>query len=83
MVQKEHSRKKEEIRDESTGADKIETLIQHNEAGTKTWLPLEYDLNLTYGNEICESFEKTKRLRDKVREDAVKLMEEEKNESRI
>lgn len=25
--------------------DKIETLIQHNEAGPDTWLPLEYDLN--------------------------------------
>lgn len=59
--------------------DKIETLIQHNEAGTGTWLPLEYDLNLTYGNEICECFEETKRLRDEVRKDTLKLMEEEKN----
>lgn len=60
--------------------DKIETLIQHNEAGTETWLPLEYALNLTYGNEISESFEKTKRLRDEVREDTRRLMEEEKKQ---
>ncbi|WP_077609948.1 HD domain-containing protein [Clostridium sp. Marseille-P2415] len=59
--------------------DKIETLIQHNEAGTKTWLPLEYDLNLTYGNEICESFQVTRKLRDEVRRDTMRLMEEEKH----
>ena len=29
--------------------DKMEAIIQHNEADTSTWLPLEYDLNLTYG----------------------------------
>jgi putative hydrolase of HD superfamily len=29
--------------------DKMEAIIQHNEADISTWLPLEYDLNLTYG----------------------------------
>ena len=29
--------------------DKMEAIIQHNEADTSTWLPLEYELNLTYG----------------------------------
>ena len=29
--------------------DKLETLMQHNEADTATWLPLEHALNLTYG----------------------------------
>ena len=29
--------------------DKIEAVIQHNEGDIKTWLPLEYDLQLTYG----------------------------------
>ncbi len=29
--------------------DKMEAIIQHNEADVSTWLPLEYDLNLTYG----------------------------------
>ena len=29
--------------------DKMEALIQHNEASIDTWLPLEYDLQMTYG----------------------------------
>ena len=33
--------------------DKLEALIQHNEADISTWLPLEYELNLTYGQEYC------------------------------
>lgn len=31
--------------------DKMEAVIQHNEADISTWLPLEYDLQLTYGRE--------------------------------
>lgn len=31
--------------------DKLEAVIQHNEADISTWLPLEYDLQLTYGTE--------------------------------
>ena len=31
--------------------DKIEALIQHNEADIKSWIPREYDLNLIYGIE--------------------------------
>lgn len=31
--------------------DKIEALISHNESDLSTWLPLEYDLQLTYGQE--------------------------------
>lgn len=62
--------------------DKTETLIQHNEAGTGTWLPLEYDLNLTYGNEVCGHFEKTQQLRDKVREHTLRIMKEERREHR-
>ena len=31
--------------------DKLEAVIQHNEADIATWLPLEYDLQLTYGEE--------------------------------
>ena len=29
--------------------DKLEAVIQHNEADLASWLPLEYDLQLTYG----------------------------------
>lgn len=31
--------------------DKLEAVISHNEYGTETWLPLEYDLQLTHGTE--------------------------------
>lgn len=31
--------------------DKLEALIQHNESDISTWLPLEYDLQLQYGQE--------------------------------
>lgn len=31
--------------------DKMEAVIQHNESDLSTWLPLEYELQLTYGAE--------------------------------
>ena len=31
--------------------DKMEAVLQHNESDISTWLPLEYDLQLTYGAE--------------------------------
>lgn len=38
--------------------DKIEAVIQHNEADIATWLPLEYDLQLRYGSREmqCDPF---------------------------
>lgn len=32
--------------------DKLEALIAHDEADLSTWLPLEYDLQFTYGKDI-------------------------------
>ena len=46
-------------------------LIQHNEADISTWLPLEYDLQMTYGQEECEAFPYIRRLREIVRQDSV------------
>ena len=57
--------------------DKIEAVIQHNEGPIDTWLPLEYDLQLTYGVKECESFPYMKLLRELVSEDAKKKMREE------
>lgn len=51
--------------------DKLEALIQHNEADISTWLPLEYDLQMTYGQEECEAFPYIRRLREIVRQDSV------------
>ena len=32
--------------------DKLEAVIQHNEAPLSTWIPSEYELNMTYGDDI-------------------------------
>lgn len=50
--------------------DKLEALIQHNEADLSTWLPLEYGLQMTYGTEECMFSDYMKKLRDTVREDS-------------
>lgn len=34
--------------------DKLEAVIQHNEAPLSSWLPLEYQLNQTYGRQEAE-----------------------------
>ena len=31
--------------------DKLEAIVSHNESSLSTWLPLEYDLQFTYGRE--------------------------------
>lgn len=56
--------------------DKLEALIQHNEADLSTWLPLEYDLQMTYGTQECAFSEYTKKLRDVVREDSARKVQE-------
>lgn len=33
--------------------DKMEAVVTHNESDINTWIPLEYSLNLTYGDEMC------------------------------
>ena len=47
--------------------DKLEAVIQHNEADISTWLPLEYELQLTYGTKECSFNEYINSLRDEVR----------------
>ena len=58
--------------------DKLEALIQHNEADLSTWIPLEYDLQMTYGNKECSFSDYMKELRDTVREDSKKKVRQEK-----
>lgn len=43
--------------------DKLEAVIQHNEAPLSSWLPLEYELNQTYGVKEAEAEPKLKSLR--------------------
>ncbi len=49
--------------------DKMETLIQHNEADISTWLPLEYTKNLTYGENEVEFSEYMKQLKEEINRD--------------
>ncbi len=51
--------------------DNLEALIQHNESDISTWIPLEYDLQMTYGNDKVQFSEYLTKLRDRVREDSV------------
>jgi putative hydrolase of HD superfamily len=49
--------------------DKMEALISHNESPLATWLPLEYDLQLSYGEENAQFdpyFQKLKKAIDEM-----------------
>lgn len=46
--------------------DKLEAVIQHNESDIKTWLPLEYDLQLTYGSAETEFSDYLKRFKSHI-----------------
>ena len=48
--------------------DKMEALISHNESDLSTWLPLEYNLQLTYGKENFQFSEFLKSLSSAVDE---------------
>ena len=46
--------------------DKMEALISHNESDISTWLPLEYDLQLTYGQKEMSEFNTIKDIRSSI-----------------
>jgi len=46
--------------------DKMEALISHNESDISTWLPLEYDLQLTYGQKEMSEFQTLKSIRSSI-----------------
>lgn len=58
--------------------DKMETLIQHNEADISTWLPLEYEMNLVYGEKEVQFSEYMRELKKAVNEETVRKIEEKK-----
>ena len=63
--------------------DKLEALILHNEADLSTWLPLEYELQLTYGQEQTKDIPYMKKLRQRVYEDSVEKMKAAGNDKGI
>ena len=50
--------------------DKLEAVIQHNEAPIATWLPREYDLNRTYAQENAAFSPYLTRLRQAIRQES-------------
>lgn len=61
--------------------DKMEAVIQHNEADISTWLPLEYDLQLTYGAKETAFSEATQLLKQKANKDSIdKIKAAQKNQ---
>ena len=59
--------------------DNIETLISHNEADISTWLPREYEENLTYGQKNCEFSKWTRELKETVMQDSIDKIRQEGN----
>ena len=60
------------------GLDKLEAIIQHNESDISTWLPLEYDLQLTYGTENVAFSPYMQALKERINEDTRKKIAESK-----
>lgn len=58
--------------------DNMEAIISHNEADISTWLPLEYEENLVYGNENVQFSEWTRELKEEIKRDSLKKIEEAK-----
>ena len=56
--------------------DKLEAVIQHNESPLDTWLPLEYELNLTYADENVAFSPYLTSLRAMIREDTERKIAE-------
>lgn len=55
--------------------DKLEVVIQHNEADLSTWIELEYTLNLTHGSKEVEFSNYLKSLREEIKEESLKKIE--------
>ena len=58
--------------------DKMEAVIQHNEADISIWLPLEYDLQFTYGEKETAFSDATRNLKKRANEDSVAKMKKNK-----
>lgn len=56
--------------------DNLEAVIQHNESDLKTWLPLEYDLQMTYGTDTTAFSDYLTHLREEVRADSRRKIEQ-------
>lgn len=55
--------------------DNLEAVIQHNASDLSTWIPKEFDLNMTYADDTVAFSDYLKSLRQAVREDTIKKIE--------
>ncbi len=51
-------------------------MIQHNMSDISTWIPKEFELNLTYADDKVVFSDYLKTLRQAVREDTIKKIDE-------
>ena len=58
--------------------DGLEALIQHNISDISTWIPREYDLNMTYADDKVAFSEYLKTLREEIRKDTIQKINEAK-----
>lgn len=56
--------------------DGLEALIQHNISDLSTWIPLEFELNMTYADDKVAFSDYLKTLREAIREDTVRKIKE-------
>ena len=56
--------------------DNLEAVIQHNRSDLSTWIPLEYELNQTYGNDKVAFSEYLTALRQLAREDTIRKIQQ-------
>lgn len=58
--------------------DNMEAIISHNESDISTWIPIEYSLNLTYGEENVQWSEWTRGLKKELNKDTLKKIQDNK-----
>ena len=56
--------------------DNLEAVIQHNFSELSTWIPREYELNMTYGDDKVEFSDYLRGLREEIRQDTRKKLGE-------
>lgn len=59
--------------------DSLEALVQHNESPLDTWIPREYELNMTYADDKVAFSTYLQALREAVREDTKQKIDGERN----
>lgn len=59
--------------------DGMEAVIQHNISDISTWIPREYELNVTYADDKVAFSDYLKGLREEIRKDTLEKIEEAQN----